>query len=248
LWTLRKLIEHSNSYLVVIPTYNEIENIHNLIAEFKKFEFSVLFVDDNSPDGTGELIAQLSETNKQINLLQRSSKKGLGSAYREGFEWGINNGYDYFIEMDADFSHSFEDLEKILQVSVNYDLVIGSRYVSDGGSEGWDFKRKMLSSLANTTSRILLKSKIKDMTSGFRCYSKKSLIEIQYELTKSDGYAFQIEMTLRCVVKKLSIREVPIIFNERRVGNSKMSKKIILEALVFLINNGIKRWLNLKII
>ena len=150
--------------------------------------------------------------------------------------------------MDADFSHRFDDLKNILEVSSNFDLIIGSRYVSGGGSQGWDFKRKLLSSTANSTSRILLRSQVNDMTSGFRCYSKKSLNEIKYQQTQSDGYAFQIEMTLRCVEKKLSIKEVPIIFNERRVGKSKMSKKIIVEALIFLFNNGIKRWLNLKII
>tara|TARA_Y100000589_G_scaffold228285_2_gene215746 strand:+ start:4594 stop:5322 length:729 start_codon:yes stop_codon:yes gene_type:complete len=242
------LTTNPNSHLVIIPTYNEIDNISNFVSEISKFNVSVLFVDDNSPDGTGELIGKISESNPQIRLLNRPSKQGLGSAYRDGFGWGIDRGYEFFIEMDADFSHSFDDLKKILQVSSDFDLIIGSRYVSGGGSQGWDFKRKLLSSSANSASRIFLRSKVKDMTSGFRCYSKKSLNEIKYQQTQSDGYAFQIEMTLRCVEKKLSIKEIPIIFNERRIGNSKMSKKIIVEALIFLINNGIKRWLNLKII
>ena len=237
-----------DSHLVVIPTYNEIDNIPVFVSEISKFNVSVLFVDDNSPDGTGELISKISKSNPLINLLNRPSKQGLGSAYRDGFGWGIDKGYEFFIEMDADFSHSFDDLKKILEDSSNFDLIIGSRYVSGGGSQGWDFKRKLLSSTANNVSRILLRSKVKDMTSGFRCYSKKSLNEIKYQQTQSDGYSFQIEMTLRCVEKKLSIKEVPIIFNERRVGKSKMSKKIIVEALIFLFNNGIKRWLNLKII
>ena len=237
-----------DSHLVVIPTYNEIDNIPDFVSEISKFNVSVLFVDDNSPDGTGELISKISKSNPQINLLNRPSKQGLGSAYRDGFGWGIEKGYEFFIEMDADFSHRFDDLKNILEVSSNFDLIIGSRYVSGGGSQGWDFKRKLLSSTANNVSRILLRSQVKDMTSGFRCYSKKSLNEIKYQQTQSDGYSFQIEMTLRCVEKKLSIKEVPIIFNERRVGKSKMSKKIIVEALIFLFNNGIKRWLNLKII
>ena len=238
----------SDSHLVVIPTYNEIDNIPDFVSEISKFNVSVLFVDDNSPDGTGELISKISESNPKIKILNRPSKQGLGSAYRDGFGWGIEKGYEFFIEMDADFSHRFDDLKNILEVSPNFDLIIGSRYVSGGGSQGWDFKRKLLSSTANSTSRILLRSQVKDMTSGFRCYSKKSLNEIKYQQTQSDGYSFQIEMTLRCVEKKLSIKEVPIIFNERRVGKSKMSKKIIVEALIFLFNNGIKRWLNLKII
>ena len=237
-----------DSHLVVIPTYNEIDNIPDFVSEISKFNVSVLFVDDNSPDGTGELISKISESNPKIKILNRPSKQGLGSAYRDGFGWGIEKGYEFFIEMDADFSHRFDDLKNILEVSSNFDLIIGSRYVSGGGSQGWDFKRKLLSSTANSTSRILLRSQVKDMTSGFRCYSKKSLNKIKYQQTQSDGYAFQIEMTLRCVEKKLSIKEVPIIFNERRVGKSKMSKKIIVEALIFLFNNGIKRWLNLKII
>ena len=239
---------NSDSHLIIIPTYNEIDNIPEFVSEISKFNVSVLFVDDNSPDGTGELISKITKSNIQVNLLKRPSKQGLGSAYRDGFSWGLENGYKYFIEMDADFSHSFDDLKKIIEASSNFDLIIGSRYVEGGGSQGWDFKRKLLSSTANTTSRIFLRSHVKDMTSGFRCYSKKSLNEIKYQETDSDGYSFQIEMTLRCVEKDLSIKEVPITFNERRVGKSKMSNKIIVEALIFLINNGIKRWLNLKII
>ena len=241
------MTSNHNSHLVVIPTYNEIDNIPDFISEISKFNVTVLFVDDSSPDGTGELISKISKSNVQINLLNRPSKQGLGSAYRDGFTWGIEKGYDFFIEMDADFSHSFVDLEKIIEASSNFDLIIGSRYVSGGGSQGWDFKRKLLSSTANNVSRMLLRSKVKDMTSGFRCYSKKSLNEIKYQQTHSDGYSFQIEMTLRCVEKKLSIKEVPIIFNERRLGKSKMSKRIVLEALLFLANNGVKRWLNIKI-
>ena len=239
---------NSDSHLVIIPTYNEIDNIPEFVSEISKFNVSVLFVDDNSPDGTGELISKITKSNIQVNLLKRPSKQGLGSAYRDGFSWGLENGYKYFIEMDADFSHSFDDLKKIIEASSNFDLIIGSRYIKGGGSEGWDFKRKLLSKTANTFSRIFLISRVKDMTSGFRCYSKKSLNEINYQQTESDGYAFQIEMTLRCVVKRLSIKEVPITFNERRLGKSKMSKKIIVEAVTFLINNGIRRWLNLKII
>ena len=239
---------NSDSYLVIIPTYNEIDNIPEFVSEISKFHVSVLFVDDNSPDGTGELISKIAKSNIHVNLLKRPSKQGLGSAYRDGFSWGLEKGYEYFIETDADFSHSFIDLKKIIEASSKFDLIIGSRYVDGGGSQGWDFKRKLLSSTANTISRIFLRSHVRDMTSGFRCYSKNSLNKIKYQETDSDGYSFQIEMTLRCVEIDLSIKEVPITFNERRVGKSKMSNKIIVEALIFLINNGIKRWLNLKII
>tara|TARA_B100001564_G_scaffold349976_1_gene353791 strand:+ start:219 stop:923 length:705 start_codon:yes stop_codon:yes gene_type:complete len=232
--------------LLVIPTYNEIENIEIFLNETSKLNISVLVVDDNSPDGTGNLVENLSKNSNKINLLQRGEKLGLGSAYRDGFKWGIENNFLYFVEMDADFSHRFEDLESILNVSTDNDVVIGSRYISGGGSLGWDTKRKILSKSANLISRILLKSKIHDMTSGFRCYSSASLKKIKYYNTQSDGYSFQIEMTMRSEVLKLKIREIPIIFSERRLGNSKMSKKIISEALFFLVKNGIKKWLNIK--
>jgi len=237
----------SNSHLVVIPTYNEIDNIKDFINQIIKINVDILIVDDNSPDGTGDLVQKLSENSSQVNLLKRSGKLGLGSAYREGFKWGLNEGYKYLIEMDADFSHSFSDLNNILQNSKNFDVVIGSRYIPGGGSNGWDFKRKLLSSYANKLSKVLLRSKINDMTSGFRSYSSEALNEINYFSTKSDGYSFQIEMTIRSIEKKLSIKEVPIIFTERSLGNSKMSKKIVYEAFLFLLNNGVKRWLNIKI-
>ncbi len=232
--------------MLVIPTYNEIENIEIFLNETSKLNISVLVVDDNSPDGTGNLVENLSKNSNKINLLQRGEKLGLGSAYRDGFKWGIENNFLYFVEMDADFSHRFEDLESILNVSTDNDVVIGSRYISGGGSLGWDTKRRILSKSANLISRILLKSKIHDMTSGFRCYSSASLKKIKYYNTQSDGYSFQIEMTMRSEVLKLKIREIPIIFSERRLGNSKMSKKIISEALFFLVKNGIKKWLNIK--
>ena len=237
----------SNSHLVVIPTYNEIDNIEDFVNQIIKINVDILIVDDNSPDGTGDLVQKLSENSSQVNLLKRSGKLGLGSAYREGFKWGLNEGYKYLIEMDADFSHSFSDLNNILQNSKNFDVVIGSRYIPGGGSNGWDFKRKLLSSYANKLSKVLLRSKINDMTSGFRSYSSEALNEINYFSTKSDGYSFQIEMTIRSIEKKLSIKEVPIIFTERSLGNSKMSKKIVYEAFLFLLNNGVKRWLNIKI-
>ena len=237
----------SNSHLVVIPTYNEIDNIKDFINQIIKINVDILIVDDNSPDGTGDLVQKLSENSSQVNLLKRSGKLGLGSAYRDGFKWGLNEGYKYLIEMDADFSHSFSDLNNILQNSKNFDVVIGSRYIPGGGSNGWDFKRKLLSSYANKLSKVLLRSKINDMTSGFRSYSSEALNEINYFSTKSDGYSFQIEMTIRSIEKKLSIKEVPIIFTERSLGNSKMSKKIVFEAFLFLLNNGVKRWLNIKI-
>ena len=238
----------SDSHLVVIPTYNEIDNIEEFIIQISNFDVSVLIVDDNSPDGTGKVVEDITKINKKINLMKRNEKLGLGSAYRDGFKWGLDKGYSYLLEMDADFSHRFEDLVKILEASSSADMIIGSRYIEEGGSIGWDTRRKMLSSFANKLSKFLLKTKINDMTSGFRCYSNKALLEISYATTKSDGYAFQVEMSARAVQKQLSIKEVPIIFNERRLGNSKMSKKIVYEAFLYLVKNGMKRWLKIKIV
>ena len=238
----------SDSHLVVIPTYNEIDNIEEFIIQISNFDVSVLIVDDNSPDGTGKVVEDITKINKKINLMKRNEKLGLGSAYRDGFKWGLDKGYSYLLEMDADFSHRFEDLVKILEASSSADMIIGSRYIEEGGSIGWDTRRKMLSSFANKLSKFLLKTKINDMTSGFRCYSNKALFEISYATTKSDGYAFQVEMSARAVQKQLSIKEVPIIFNERRLGNSKMSKKIVYEAFLYLVKNGMKRWLKIKIV
>lgn len=243
----KKLTYNSDTHLVIIPTYNEADNIEEFIEEISNFDISVLFVDDNSPDGTGEIIKKNSLNNNQIKLLERPCKSGLGSAYRDGFSWGFEKNFDFFIEMDADFSHQFNDLKKILEISKNYDLVIGSRYVYGGGSKGWDTKRKFLSSFANKVSRLILKTYVNDLTSGFRCYSRQALDKLNFLTTSSEGYSFQIEMTIRCVENKLTIKEIPIIFNERLLGNSKMSKKIILEAFMFLIKNGVRRWLNLKI-
>lgn len=237
-----------DSHLVIIPTYNEIDNIEEFINQISKLDVSVLIVDDNSPDGTGKVVEDISKLNNKINLIKRHKKLGLGSAYRDGFKWGLEKGYSYLLEMDADFSHSFKDLVKILEVSPSADMVIGSRYIEEGGSIGWDTRRKMLSSFANNFSKFLLKTNINDMTSGFRCYSNKALSEISYETTKSDGYAFQVEMSVRAVEKQLSIKEVPIIFNERRLGKSKMSKKIVYEAFLYLVKNGLKRWLKIKIV
>ncbi len=238
----------SGSHLVIIPTYNEIDNIEEFIIQISNFDVSVLIVDDNSPDGTGKVVEDISKINKKINLMKRNEKLGLGSAYRDGFKWGIDKEYSYLLEMDADFSHRFEDLVKILEASSSADMIIGSRYIEEGGSIGWDKRRKMLSSFANKLSKFLLKTKINDMTSGFRCYSNKALSKISYATTKSDGYAFQVEMSARAVQKQLSIKEVPIIFNERRLGNSKMSKKIVYEAFLYLVKNGLKRWLKIKIL
>ena len=238
---------NKTSHLVIVPTYNEVKNIEKFLKELLQFNVSVLVVDDNSPDGTSDVVSKMSENYENLYLKNRSGKLGLGSAYRDGFKWGLEKNFNYLIEMDADFSHRFADLESILNSSNSSDVVIGSRYIRGGGSSGWDFKRKLLSKYANLISMLLLRSRVRDMTSGFRCYSSQALELIEYYNTSTNGYSFQIEMTLRSVVKKLNISEIPILFTERELGNSKMSQNIVLEAVSFLLKNGIRRWLNLKI-
>ena len=217
--------------IIIIPTYNEAENISKIIEEIQIFYFDILIVDDNSPDNTSEIVKNLMDSNKGLYILERPKKLGLGSAYRDGFKYCIEKGYENLIQMDADFSHRIEDLKNMLNFIDNYELIIGSRYVPGGSSIGWSSSRKNLSKFANIYARIITGSKIKDMTSGFRIYSSNALENIEFEKTTSDGYGFQIEMSARAYKKKLKIKEVPIIFNERREGQSKMNYKIIFEAL-----------------
>ena len=226
--------------MTIIPTYNEADNIEGFIEEVSKLDISILFVDDNSPDGTSEIVKRMKKNNSNIHLITREKKLGLGSAYRDGFNWFIKSDYSHCIEMDTDFSHTFRDLKKILSEIINYDLVIGSRYIDGGGSTGWDKKRKMLSKYANKFAKKLLNSEINDLTSGFRSYSKTALISSKYESTVANGYGFQIEMANRIENKNLKILEVPITFEERRLGESKMSLKISIEAFILLLKLRIK--------
>ena len=229
-----------NKNIIIIPTFNESENITNIINELKIFDLDILIVDDNSPDKTSEIVKELMIKNKKIKILERPRKLGLGSAYRDGFRYCIENDYENLIQMDADFSHRIEDLKNMLTFINSYEVIIGSRYVDGGGSIGWSRIRKILSKVANIYAKIITKSNIYDMTSGFRIYSRNALEKIEYDKTKSDGYSFQIEMSVRANNQKLKIKEVPIVFNERREGESKMDLKIIIEALfiVFKLRLG----------
>ena len=223
--------------LVIVPTYNESKNVSNLLNLFVESSFDVLIIDDNSPDGTSEIVKNYILEYSNINLLERSGKLGLGSAYRDGFNWALKKGYKSIVEMDADFSHSFSDLSNLDNYKNDYDLVIGSRYVSGGKTEGWSRGRKLLSTTANKIAKTLLNIKVNDMTSGFRIYSRECLESINYQNTNSNGYAFQIEMTLLVSNNNRSIKEIPITFYERSMGDSKMSKAIVFEAVKFLLTN-----------
>jgi len=230
-----------NKFLVIIPTFNEAENISNLIIEIRNLDVEVLVIDDNSPDKTYEVVQKIIDKDTGVYLLKRSSKMGLGSAYRKGFEWFLERDYTHCVEMDADFSHRIIDLKKLMDETKNYDLIIGSRYVDNGGSIGWDFKRKKISIYANKVAKIILKTNIKDTTSGFRVFSRNALKVIDFQKVKTNGYGFQIEMAYLSFINDLTIKEVPIIFEERRMGQSKMSSKIIFEALFLLFKISINK-------
>lgn len=225
--------------VVIIPTYNEIENIEAIIkAVFALNEpFHVLVVDDNSPDGTaGQVRALQKQFENQLFLEVRMKKAGLGTAYVHGFKWALSQGYDYIFEMDADFSHNPNDLVKLLTACENgADLAIGSRYSNGVNVVNWPLSRVLLSYFASVYVRMITGMKIADATAGFKCYRRVVLEKINLDKIKFVGYAFQIEMKYRAFVHKFNIVEVPIIFTDRTKGQSKMSGGIIREAVVGVI-------------
>lgn len=225
-----------DNVLIILPTYNEIKNIVRLINKLLELKVNLLIVDDNSPDETYFEVEKYFGSNKKVNILKRESKQGLGSAYRDGFKWGLNNNYEYFVEMDADFSHRVEDLKVLLTEKTDKNIVIGSRYINQGKIIGWSRRRRLLSKYANKFASIVTRSEISDMTSGFRVYSRHSLEELGYSKTKNNGYAFQIEMTVFAIKSKVKINEIPITFIEREAGKSKINFRIILEAVMYLLS------------
>ncbi len=221
---------------VVIPTYNELDNLRSLTSRIlnQHDALRILIVDDNSPDGTGQLADTLSQENNRIQVLHRPAKLGLGSAYREGFRRALELGADYLIEMDADFSHDPNVLPVFLEKIATCDLVIGSRYTNGISVVNWPLRRLMLSYGANVYTRLVTGLKIMDCTSGFKCFRRSLLERINLDGIRSDGYSFQIEMHFRCAELGANICEVPIIFIDRRAGQSKMSKRIVREAVVMV--------------
>jgi dolichol-phosphate mannosyltransferase len=218
--------------LVVIPTYNESENIPRIISKVLEQDpiFEVLVVDDNSPDGTANLVRSMQKEEKRVHLIERSSKMGLGTAYVAGFKYALQSNFDYIIEMDADFSHDPKALNLLLRKMKDYDLVIGSRYISGVNVVNWPLRRLILSYSANIYTRIITGMPVKDATGGFKCYKRKVIESIDLDNLKSNGYAFQIETNFLTWRKGFRICEIPIIFIDRSVGVSKMSKNIIYEA------------------
>jgi len=234
--------------LIIIPTFNELANAPILIERiFKHIPNShILIIDDGSPDKTGEKIKEIQKRYPGLFLLERASKSGLGSAYRTGFAWGLERGYEELIEMDADLSHRVRDLKKMIEakeLQPNTDLVIGSRWLAGGRTENWSQSRELLSRAANLYVRGMLGMRVKDSTAGFRIYSSSILKKINLEAINSEGYSFQIEMTR--AVHKLGgkIIEVPIVFRERENGVSKMSKSIVREAMLLVTIWGLRRLL-----
>ena len=232
--------------IVIIPTYNEKENIKAIIeAVFNlKKDYHVLIVEDNSPDGTALIVKEMMQHNPNtLHILERTGKQGLGTAYIAGFQWAIENNYDYIFEMDADFSHNPNDLPNLHQACLDgADAAIGSRYISGVNVVNWPMKRVLLSYYASAYVRMITRMKIRDTTAGFVCYRKKVLDTIELNKIKFKGYAFQIEMKFTAWKYGFKIVEVPIIFTERRVGASKMSGGIFREAIFGVIKLKINSW------
>jgi dolichol-phosphate mannosyltransferase len=224
----------SRRALIVVPTYNERENVERVATEFLAPVEGVelLFVDDASPDGTGELLDQIAARDPRVHVLHRAGKLGLGTAYLDGFRWALARGYRLVIEMDADFSHDPRFLPRMVELAEGgADLVVGSRYVEGGGTINWGLGRQLISRAGGRYARMVLGFGVSDPTSGFLCYRRETLEKIDLGAVRSNGYGFQIEMKYRVHRAGLRIVEIPIVFEDRRVGQSKMSGGIVAEAL-----------------
>lgn len=225
-----------NKPFIVIPTYNEAENIQQIVPEILQwpYGFNILIIDDNSPDGTGVIADNMAKTYPGVKVIHRDKKSGLGTAYKEGFKYALNEGADIIFEMDADYSHDPKALPLFLEKIKEYDVVIGSRYFTGISVVNWPLRRLLLSLMASLYVRIILGMPIKDCTAGFKCFRKEALQSIDLNKVKSNGYAFQIEMNYRIYKKGFKLAEVPIVFIDRHAGSSKMSRKIVLEAILIV--------------
>ncbi len=223
-----------NPALVIIPTYNERENLEPITSAVLAVEprADILVVDDNSPDGTGQLAEELAKKEPRVRVLHRQQKQGLGKAYLEAFAWGLAQGYQLIIEMDADFSHDPKYLPVLIDTALGgADLVVGSRYVEGGGTVNWGLLRRLISKGGSLYARSILGVRIRDLTAGFKCFNRRVLEGIELDQVHASGYAFQIELTYRALKKGFTVKEVPIMFEDRRVGHSKMSRKIFIEGM-----------------
>ena len=233
--------------IVIIPTYNEIENIESIIRAVFDLEkdFHILVVDDNSPDYTANKVKDLQKEFKDtLHLEVRKEKSGLGTAYIHGFKWSLKHDYDFIIEMDADFSHNPNDLPKLYEMCRNKgaDVAIGSRYCNGVNVVNWPLSRVLLSYMASVYVRLITRMKIQDTTAGFVCYRREVLESLDLDTIKFVGYAFQIEMKFKAYIRKFKIVEIPVIFTDRTKGESKLSSGIISEAIFGVISMKIKSW------
>ncbi len=230
----------SSKTLVIIPTFNELENLPLIVGRLHRAQpgVDVLVVDDNSPDGTGEAADAMAAVDPRIHVLHRAEKNGLGGAYIAGFQWALERDYAVVVEMDADGSHAPEQLDRLLRaIDAGADLVLGSRYVSGGRTVNWPLKRQLISRGGNVYSQLALGTRIRDITGGYRAFRRGVLEELQLDTVSSEGYCFQIDLAWRAVQRGLSVVEVPITFTERVIGQSKMSGSIVKEAAL-----NVPRW------
>ena len=219
--------------LAISPTYNEKKNISELIIRISQLplEVDLLIVDDNSPDGTAYIVKEIMIQNKNTHILKREKKLGLGTAYCEGFQWALDRGYDLIVQIDADLSHNPDDILRMVEMSKSSDLVIGSRYIGGVNVINWPMSRLLLSYFANLYAKFIIRFPIKDSTGGFKCLHRNVLKSIDLKTINSQGYSFQIEMNFLAWIKGFQISEIPIIFSDRTVGESKMNRSIIIEAI-----------------
>lgn len=220
--------------LIVVPTYNERDNVRGIAERLlAAIPTDVLFVDDNSPDGTGEILDEMAKADKRVHVMHRAGKLGLGTAYIEGFGWGLARAYEYLFEMDADGSHDPKYLPQMLALAEDgADAVIGSRYIPGGGTENWGVGRQIISRGGGLYARTVLGIDVRDVTAGFICWRRRALEAIDLPTITSNGYSFQIEMKYRAIQRGMRLVETPIVFVDRRVGQSKMSRAIFAEALL----------------
>jgi dolichol-phosphate mannosyltransferase len=226
----------TSSTLIIIPTYNERENASAIISAVHAVvpAAHILFVDDNSPDGTGQLLDEIAARDSRVKVLHRAGKLGLGTAYLAGFERGLREGYQRLVEMDADFSHDPKYLPEMLRRAERADVVVGSRYTAGGGTRNWGLGRQVISRGGGLYARTILGLRVKDLTAGFVCWNRRVLEALALDRIQSNGYGFQIEMKYRAVKAGFTIDEMPIVFEDRRLGTSKMSRKIFVEAMLMV--------------
>ena len=219
---------------VCLPTYNERENLEAMLRALEAVlgaDDRVLVIDDNSPDGTGEIADRLAKELGSVDVLHRERKEGLGAAYVAGFRWALEHDAELVLEMDCDFSHNPADVARLIEATADADMVLGSRYVEGGGTRDWSSIRRLISTGGSLYARTLLRVPIRDLTGGFKCYRRQVIETIELDTISARGYAFQIETTYRALRASFSVKEIPIVFSDRAAGGSKMGKRIVLEAI-----------------